>query len=299
MHNIDSLPSHVNRDRQPSYDRQVPLDPNDSRPPYVQVANAVRAAILTRQYAPGDQLPSGVQLAEIYGVARMTVQQALRLLRQEGLIVSRQGSGVFVRERAGRPVELRPVIEAAFSAPAVTIDFFGLSGETLHAAIQEPLDQVRAGRLTPRSVAIRMMLPDTSVPWGLPASATDLRDDPAFRVRAESIIERHTGAMKDSIGELTELGLIDRGGVDVRRVKVAPLFKLYVINAEHAFFGYYPVARHDVTIDGDVHPVLDLMGKDTRLLRYSSTDGDSAADHLEQAAAWFDSLWDITTSQPT
>jgi DNA-binding GntR family transcriptional regulator len=29
----------------------------------------------------------------------MTVQQAMRVLREEGLIVSRQGSGVFVRER--------------------------------------------------------------------------------------------------------------------------------------------------------------------------------------------------------
>jgi DNA-binding transcriptional regulator YhcF (GntR family) len=264
----------------------------------VQVANAVRAAILTKQYAPGDQLPSGSQLAETYGVARMTVQQALRLLRQEGLIVSRQGSGVFVRERTGRPVELRPVIEAAFGAEAVTIDFFGLSGETLHAAVQEPLDQVRAGRLTPRSIAIRMLLPDTTVSWDLPATADDLADDPAFRDRAEQIIRRHTDALHDSIGELVDLGLITAGAVNVRRVRVAPLFKLYLINAEHAFFGYYPVARHDVRIDGETHPMIDLMGKDARLFRYSSSDGDQALDQLEQAAAWFDSLWSLGPHQP-
>jgi DNA-binding transcriptional regulator YhcF (GntR family) len=277
----------------------VPLDPNDSRPPYVQVANAVRASILTKQYEPGDQLPSGSQLAETYGVARMTVQQALRLLRQEGLIVSRQGSGVFVRERMGRPVELRPVIESAFAAEGVTIDFFGLTGETLHAAVLEPLDQVRAGRLTPRSITIRMLMPDTATPWGLPATADDLADDPAFRQRAEQIIQRTTVPLQEAVSELVDLGLIDSGAVNVRRVRVAPLFKLYVINGEHAFFGYYPVARHDVRIDGKKHPMIDLMGKDAHLFRYSTSDSDQAADQLEQAAAWFDSLWSIAPYEPS
>ena len=57
------------------------------------MANALRAAILTRKLAPGEKLPSGNELASRYGVARMTVQQAIRLLRDEGQIVSRQGSG--------------------------------------------------------------------------------------------------------------------------------------------------------------------------------------------------------------
>jgi len=71
------------------------LDPEDPRPPYQQVANSLRAAILTRKFSPGDKLPSQQQLAEHYGVARMTIQQALRILREEGLILSRSGSGVF------------------------------------------------------------------------------------------------------------------------------------------------------------------------------------------------------------
>jgi len=54
------------------------LDPDDPRPPYQQVANALRAAILTKKFAPGDKLPSGSELAQRYGVARMTVQQAVR-----------------------------------------------------------------------------------------------------------------------------------------------------------------------------------------------------------------------------
>lgn len=76
------------------------LDPDDPRPPYQQIAGALRAAILSKEIPPGERLPSGPELAERYGVARQTVRDALRVLRDEGLTVSRQGSGTFVRERA-------------------------------------------------------------------------------------------------------------------------------------------------------------------------------------------------------
>jgi DNA-binding GntR family transcriptional regulator len=61
------------------------------------------------------------ELATQYGVARMTVQQALKLLRDEGLIVSRIGSGVYVRDRADQAVGLRPHIEQAFERTRVTV----------------------------------------------------------------------------------------------------------------------------------------------------------------------------------
>jgi hypothetical protein len=44
---------------------------------------------------------------------------AIRLLRDEGLIVSRQGSGVFVGERTAGAVALRPLIERALEQPKV------------------------------------------------------------------------------------------------------------------------------------------------------------------------------------
>ena len=47
----------------------------------------------------GDQLPSEAQLMEHYGVARMTVRNALRILQDEGLITAEHGRGVYVRAR--------------------------------------------------------------------------------------------------------------------------------------------------------------------------------------------------------
>src|SRR5580704_13468971 len=184
------------------------LDPDDPRPPYQQVANALRAAILTRKLAPGEKLPSGNELAQRYGVARMTIQQAIRLLRDEGLIVSRQGSGVFVRERTARAIALRPNIERAFEQPKVSIDFAGFSGETLHGVIQEPLDKIRVGQLVPDSIDIRILIPDTGRPWAIPCRAEDLADEPAFRQRAETITRRHTDAITESVTELADLGLV-------------------------------------------------------------------------------------------
>src|SRR5580658_5481558 len=81
-----------------------PIDPADKRQPNVQIAASIRAAILTGELEPGSQLPSGHELARFFGVSRMTVQTAIRTLREEGFVRSRSGSGVYVRDQASLPV---------------------------------------------------------------------------------------------------------------------------------------------------------------------------------------------------
>lgn len=269
------------------------LDPDDPRPPYQQVANALRAAILTRTYQPGDKLPSGPDLAEQFGVARMTVQTAIRLLRDEGLVVSRQGSGVYVRERTQRPIDLRSHLEQAFESDRVAVDFAGFSGETLHGAITEPLDKIRAGRLRPKALSVRLLVPDPATPWSLPARVDDLSDSPAFRARAARIMQRHTMAIVDAVNELAELGLVPDAQAQIRVFPAVPLFKLYLINDTDAFFGYYPVQEHEVTLDGEPTSIWDLMGKDATLFHYAvDTDDESmAAQYVKQSRMWFDSIW--------
>ncbi|MDO5699699.1 MAG: GntR family transcriptional regulator [Dermatophilus congolensis] len=62
------------------------------------IAAALRAAISSGSYAPGDQLPGENALMSEHGVARMTARSALAMLRDEGLTTTRRGVGVFVRE---------------------------------------------------------------------------------------------------------------------------------------------------------------------------------------------------------
>jgi putative hydrolase of HD superfamily len=80
-----------------------PINRTDKRPPYAQIAASIRAAILSGELEPGAQLPIGHELAKFFGVSRMTVQTALRTLREEGFVRSRTGSGVYVRDQASLP----------------------------------------------------------------------------------------------------------------------------------------------------------------------------------------------------
>jgi DNA-binding transcriptional regulator YhcF (GntR family) len=275
------------------------LDPDDPRPPYVQVANALRAAILTKKFQPGDKLPSRNELAKTYGVAAMTVQNALRELREEGLIVSRQGSGVFVRERTERPIGLRPHIERAFEAQHVSIDFAGFSGETLHGIVQEPLDKIRIGRLRPESIHVRILVPDTMQPWAIPCQVDDLADSPEFRKRATEIMRRNTLAIVDNVTELQDMGLIKDATAEVRVHRAAPLFKLYLINNEEAFFGFYPVREHVISLGAEPRAIYDLMGKDAILFHHSISDDDTStgSQYVDQARTWFDSMWNTVSTE--
>ncbi|MGW3351738.1 GntR family transcriptional regulator [Nonomuraea rubra] len=74
------------------------ISDNDPRPPYLQLADALRQSIESGERAPGSRLPSIRDLARDYGISAQTVQNALRELRTEGLVVSQQGRAFFVRD---------------------------------------------------------------------------------------------------------------------------------------------------------------------------------------------------------
>ena len=75
------------------YDRsRVPL--------YIQVASVMRRRIETNQWQPGQKISTLVELEREFEVARVTVRQAIDVLRQEGLLHSEQGRGTFVAEKS-------------------------------------------------------------------------------------------------------------------------------------------------------------------------------------------------------
>ena len=188
---------------------------------------------------------------------------------------------------------LRPYIEQAFTAEHVTIDFAGFSGETLHGVIQEPLDRVRTGQIHPASVTIRMLLPDTTQPMAIPCRVEDLADDPDYRARMHQVTGRHAYAILESVQELARLGRIKDASTQIRAYQVAPLFKLYLLNGDEAFFGLYPLVEHKIPFPSGDRPIYDLMGKDAMVFRHSARNGDAAdAQFVAQAHGWFDSMWD-------
>ena len=69
---------------------------------YQQLAEALAAEIRAERIGVGDLLPSEAVLARQFDVSRHTVREALRLLRDQGLITSRQGRGSLVRSASPR-----------------------------------------------------------------------------------------------------------------------------------------------------------------------------------------------------
>ena len=69
-------------------------------PKYVALYNRLLASIESGDWKPGDQLPPETELARFVPVSLGTVQKALRMLADHGIVVRRHGHGTFV---AGAP----------------------------------------------------------------------------------------------------------------------------------------------------------------------------------------------------
>jgi DNA-binding FadR family transcriptional regulator len=65
---------------------------------YEAVQAALRAYILQNRLRPGDGLPSEAQLAQQLGVGRNSVREAVKALVSLGILETRRGSGVFVKD---------------------------------------------------------------------------------------------------------------------------------------------------------------------------------------------------------
>lgn len=64
-----------------------------------EVARELRRRILGGEFAPGERLPTGNELATDFGVSMSVVREALARLKHDGLVHTVQGAGAFVAER--------------------------------------------------------------------------------------------------------------------------------------------------------------------------------------------------------
>jgi GntR family transcriptional regulator len=72
------------------------VNKNESVALYEQVAAEIRRAIADGEAAPGERLPSAIDLADVIGVNKNTVTRALHILRDEGLLDFTRGRGIRV-----------------------------------------------------------------------------------------------------------------------------------------------------------------------------------------------------------
>jgi GntR family transcriptional regulator len=75
----------------------VTINPGAAEFPHRQISAQLRARIRRGEWGPGEKLPSIPAIAAAYGVAKQTVQRTIDQLRIEGLLITRPGSGTYVR----------------------------------------------------------------------------------------------------------------------------------------------------------------------------------------------------------
>jgi len=96
---------------------------------YLELADQLRSQVARGGFRDGG-LPSEAELGRTHDVSRVTVRRALELLRDEGVVTSRQGAGWFVaadpvRQTLGRFRTVEAELEAAGASPRRQVLAFG------------------------------------------------------------------------------------------------------------------------------------------------------------------------------
>jgi GntR family transcriptional repressor for pyruvate dehydrogenase complex len=128
--------------------RQVP-DRNSAlikREPLLaeKLADQIRQEIASGTFKAGQKLPTEREMSEAHGVSRAIVREALGRLKHDGLVVSRQGSGVFVAEGTAPTLRLYVVPSDAEDLRAVV---------ELLSAVRSAASAYAAERRTPAQLA--------------------------------------------------------------------------------------------------------------------------------------------------
>ncbi len=115
------------------------VDPNSRVPPSEQIVGLILDGLATGGFAPGAKLPSVRVLAVEVLVNPNTVGKAYAELERLGVVVGRNGSGVYVTAGGpARAIELRQAATLAeFSDSARSALRVGHSAEVLVSLVQE------------------------------------------------------------------------------------------------------------------------------------------------------------------
>lgn len=110
------------------------------------ITSEVRRRIVDREWRQGDRIPDEAELAVEFGVARATVNKALQLLADEGLLDRKR--------RAGTHVTVNPARKATLSIPIVREQIEQAGREYSHRVIAQKRGPI------PAVTAQRMALPE-------------------------------------------------------------------------------------------------------------------------------------------
>lgn len=116
------------------------LDGRSGVPPYLQIAQQVRQAIVTGTLVPGDQLPTVKEVVTELAINPNTVFKGYRELEREGLVEGRPGAGTFVLRRpAGPPAATHHTLARSLSRWVDRARAAGLDDRMIESLLREVL----------------------------------------------------------------------------------------------------------------------------------------------------------------
>lgn len=118
------------------------------------------AALLSSQIqggrlSPGDRLPTEARMSAEHGVSRSVVREAVHRVKSRGLLVSRQGSGVFVAVASGhQPLEFDPAVLGSVQAVVHVVEVRRVLESEMAALAAERATRVQVAGLRRALAAI-------------------------------------------------------------------------------------------------------------------------------------------------
>jgi DNA-binding GntR family transcriptional regulator len=110
------------------------IDRESDRPAFKQLADLLRARVISGQLKPGERLPSETTLSQEYDLSRNTVRRAVGLLVAEGLVAVDPPHGTFVRDASAmETVAIQPGDQVEVRGGNVVVTRAGGASETYDA----------------------------------------------------------------------------------------------------------------------------------------------------------------------
>lgn len=117
----------------------IRLNPSSGTPLYVQLVEHLRHSIEAGAIKAGEQLPSVRRMAEELLINPNTVIRAYRDLENDGILVLKHGSGVFVHESVVARTALMNKAEPVMRAAVDRLEALDLSEEDIRRLVENEL----------------------------------------------------------------------------------------------------------------------------------------------------------------
>lgn len=197
-----------------------------------RVTAALLALIRNGDYPARSRLPSEMEMAKRFGVSRTVIREAVSRLKSEGLVESRQGSGVFVRETSlDTPFRIDPAVVDSIRTVLQIVE--------LRRGLESEIAALAAERCDKRQIAeIRAAL--QAIESDVQAGRDGVDADMEFhRSIARATNNPHFLALWDFIGQFLKGAMTITRALEARKKEMAQ----QVLEEHHALVD--AIARKD------------------------------------------------------